>query len=146
MWLLWRLPQLGCVSQDSEASVSQTGKVSRGNPCKKPWNRFEEYDSLSLRCVKQVSGKTKAHRLENTSQSSSSAKSQCFEIWGLLPCRDWKTTAMCPKQGLEPCQTHVQARRKGQSYILPTLEKEPEEREFVVDSGASYAYGQQARP
>ena len=32
--------------------------------CQKSWDRFEEYDSLSLRFVKQVSGKRKGHRLE----------------------------------------------------------------------------------
>ena len=31
--------------------------------CKKSWDQFEEYDSHSLRNVKQVSGKTKDHRL-----------------------------------------------------------------------------------
>ena len=65
------VPQLGCVSQDSEAFVSQRGKQPRG---------FEEYDSLSVRYVKQVSGKRKEHRLENTSQKSSSAKSLDYEI------------------------------------------------------------------
>ena len=32
--------------------------------CKKSWDRFEEYDSLSLRYVKQVSRKRKDHRWE----------------------------------------------------------------------------------
>ena len=32
--------------------------------CKKSWDRFEEYDSLSPRFVKEVSGKRKDHRLE----------------------------------------------------------------------------------
>ena len=52
---------------------------------------------------------------------------------------------MRPKQGMESCQTHVQAQRERQDYILlahggmvlPVVAiKEPEEREFVVDSGA----------
>ena len=53
---------------------------------------------------------------------------------------------MRAKQGMEPCQTHLQAQRKRQSYILLARGrkgssrlrklKEPEEREFVVDSGA----------
>ena len=34
------------------------------------------------------------------------------EIWGQISGRDWKTTAMCPKQGLEPCQKHLQAHTK----------------------------------
>ena len=53
---------------------------------------------------------------------------------------------MCPKQGMEPCQKHLQAQRERQDYILLALRgmvllaastKEPEEREFVVDSEAS---------
>ena len=36
-----------------------------GKPdAKESWDRFEEYDSLSLRYVKQVSRKSKEHRLE----------------------------------------------------------------------------------
>ena len=50
-------------------SVSQKGCVSQENKpletrCKKSWDRFEEYDSLSLRYTKQVSRKRKDHRLE----------------------------------------------------------------------------------
>ena len=52
--------QMGCASQDSELLDSQRGKQAR----EKSWDRFEEYDSLSLRYVKQVSGKRKDHRLE----------------------------------------------------------------------------------
>ena len=74
------VPQLGRVSQDSEFLDSQRGRQARGNPMKKSWDRFEEYDSLSLRYVKQVSGKRKERRLENTSRSSSSAKSLRYEI------------------------------------------------------------------
>ena len=50
---------------------------------------------------------------------------------------------MCPKQGLEPCQKLFLAQRERQSYILlacgkpAASTKEPEEREFVVDSVAS---------
>ena len=53
---------------------------------------------------------------------------------------------MCPKQGLESCQKHIQAQRKdraafyfhAEEWVLPAAStKEPEEREFVVDSGAN---------
>ena len=53
---------------------------------------------------------------------------------------------MCPKQGLEPCQKHIQAQRERQSCILlarggvgtlAASTKGPEDREFAVDSGAS---------
>ena len=55
---------------------------------------------------------------------------------------------MRPKQGMESCQKYVQTQTKRQDYILLALrgmgiagyikkKKRPEEREFVVDSGAS---------
>ena len=59
---------------------------------------------------------------------------------------------MCPKQGLESCQKFLQAQRKDKAaFYFPTEEwvlpaastKEPEEREFVVDSGASVPRGHQ---
>ena len=60
------VPQLGCVSQDSDALVSQRGEQSGRNPMRKVLGyQFEKYGSLSLRYVKQVSGKRKDHRLEN---------------------------------------------------------------------------------
>ena len=52
---------------------------------------------------------------------------------------------MCPEQGLEPCQKHVQA-PKIQSYVLLArgrmgtpgcVNKKSRKTEFVVDSGAS---------
>ena len=54
---------------------------------------------------------------------------------------------MRPKRGMESCLKHIQAKRERQDYnstrpqeemvLLVTSIKEPEEREFVVDSGAS---------
>ena len=52
-------PQLGCVSQDSKWKA-----VLEKPDAKKSWDRFEEYDSLSLRHIKHVSGKAKDHRWE----------------------------------------------------------------------------------
>ena len=57
------VPQLGCVSQDSDALVSQEKNVQETR-CKKSWNQFRGYGSLSLRYVKRVFGKRKYHRLE----------------------------------------------------------------------------------
>ena len=53
---------------------------------------------------------------------------------------------MCPEQGLESCQKHLPAQKKNKAafhfpakeWVLPAAStKEPEEREFVLDSGAS---------
>ena len=49
-WLLWKfVSQMGCFSQDSESLDSQRGNKPRETRCKKSWDRFEEYGSLSLR-------------------------------------------------------------------------------------------------
>ena len=109
------VPQLGCVSQDSDALVSQGGK-SEGKPDAK------SLDTNTIHSVNATSseylGKERTIAWKNTSQKSSSAKSPRYENWGLVPGRDWKTTAMCPKQGMEPCHKLKQAHRKGQDNIL----------------------------
>ena len=50
------------------ARLASTGFSKWNSPgetrCKKSWDQFEKYGSLSLRYVKQVSGKRKDHRLE----------------------------------------------------------------------------------
>ena len=51
------------MSQDSESLESQRDAKSGENPMQKFLNQFDEYDSHSLRHVKQVSGKIKDHRL-----------------------------------------------------------------------------------
>ena len=51
-------------------------------------------------------GKERAFAWKNASQNSSSAQFLQYEIWGPDPWRDSKRTAMCPRQGLEPCQQH----------------------------------------
>ena len=138
----WERPLEGDASQDSDALVSQ-GRKSRRKPMQKVLDKFKKFDSPSLRYVKRVSRKRKDHRW---CQSSSSAKSLRCEIRGSVPWRDWKTRAMYPKQGLGPCPKHLQAQSERQGYILlacrnwvlPSASaRQPEEREFVVDSGAS---------
>ena len=60
------VPQLGCVSQDSELFFSRRGNSLGKNRCKKSWDRFEKYGSHSLRYVKQVSGERKFRSHEET--------------------------------------------------------------------------------
>ena len=55
--------QLGCVSQDSDALVSQ-GRKSRGNPMQKVLNAIQRVRFTCLRYVMRVSGKGKNHRCE----------------------------------------------------------------------------------
>ena len=49
--------------------------------CKKSWDRLEKYGSLSLRYVKQVSGKKKDHRLEK--DKSNLLISEVPTLWNL---------------------------------------------------------------
>ena len=87
----------------------------------------------------------KGPSLGKVQETSSSAKSLRYEIWGPVPWRDWKTTAMCSKQGMEPCQKIYKLKEKdkatfyspAEEWVLPAAStKEPDEREFVVGSGA----------
>ena len=83
------VPQLDCVSQDSEALVSQRGKSKPGeNRCQKSWDRSKEFDSLSPRYVTRVSRTRMDHRMENTSQTSTSAKSLRSQIRKSVSRRD----------------------------------------------------------
>ena len=56
-------PQLCCVSQDSDALVSQRGKQSRRNPMQKVLGSTREV-RFTQSALRQVSGKRKIHRLE----------------------------------------------------------------------------------
>ena len=140
------ISQLGCVSQDSDAPVSQ-GRKSRWNPRQKvlePIQKGTIHKVYAASC--EYPGKEWTIVGKNKCQRSSSAKSLCYEIWGQVPRREWKTAAMCPKKGVESCQKHHKLKEKdkaafffpAEEWVLPaTSTKEPEERELVVDSGAS---------
>ena len=70
------VPQLGCVSQDSEALVSQRGKQARGNPMQKSFGTNSKSTIHSVYATSsEYSGKERTIAWKNTSQKSSSAKS-----------------------------------------------------------------------
>ena len=69
------------------------------------WDQFDEYDSHSLRCVKQVSEKMKDHRLE-----------KCKSKF-LITTKECKIRVIRPRRHMETCQKYLQAERKGQSHI-----------------------------
>ena len=75
------VPQLGCVSQDSEALVSQRGRQSQENPMQKvlgPIRRVRFTQStLRQASIRENNGPSLG---KNTSQNSSSAKSLRYEI------------------------------------------------------------------
>ena len=58
------VPQLGCLSQDSEPSGLPKGVKYRETRSMKFLDQLDEYGSPSLHCVKQVSEKRKDHHLE----------------------------------------------------------------------------------
>ena len=75
------VPQLGCVSQDSDALFSQIGKQSRRNPMQKvlgPIRRITVHSVYGT--SSKYPGKERTIDWKNTSQKSSSAKSQSTEI------------------------------------------------------------------
>ena len=73
---------------------------------------------------------------KNTGQTSTSTKSLRYKIRGSVPRRDWKTGAMCPKQGLGSCQTCIQAQSERHGYILLECRK------VRSPKWSLYAYGQ----
>ena len=96
--------QLGCVSQDSDALVSQ--------------RRFTQ-STLRQASIREKKGPSLG-KFEDRSHE---------EIW--------KTTAMCPKQGIEPCHKNRYMLKENdqaafyllaEKWVVPAATKEPEER------------------
>ena len=123
------VPQLGCVSQDSDALVSQRGKRFRGNPVQKV-----------LGSIRKVIGKIQVKPQHQRSPYATKTR-------GSVPWGDWKTTAICARSkawNLAKNINKLKANDKAtffspaEKWVLPSASaREPEEREFVVDSGAS---------
>ena len=91
--------------------------------------------------------KTRSVARENSNQNSWSPKSLRHENRAQISRRDCKTRAMRPRRCVGTCQTCWQAQKKEdkatfysptEKWIMPAAStKKPEEREFVVDCGAS---------
>ena len=114
--------------------------------CKTSWEQFKKYGSLSLRYVKQVSWKSKDHRLEK--YKSNILISEVPTLWS------WRTNLQerlqdksdAPAETRGDLPKNIHAQRKGQSYKLfafwlvdlaGRIHNKLEEGEFVVDSEAS---------
>ena len=138
--------QLGCVSQDSDALVSQ-GRKSRGNPMQ---TVLEHNSNGTIHQVDATSceypGKERTIVGKNKCQRSSSAK--FTTLWNLRtgPMKRLNDSSDVPEARLglvaknmyklkekKTRQHSTFPRRNGHSRRKST--KEPEEREFVVDSG-----------
>ena len=74
------VPQFGWSRKTWMRWLLKEAHSSGETRCKKSWDQFEKYGSLSLRYVKQVPGKERIIAWKNTSQTSTSAKSLRYEI------------------------------------------------------------------
>ena len=82
LWLLWKLYHIWVVSRETRSHwILNEANSPWETRCKKSWDQFEEYGSLSLRHVKQVSGKIKDHRLDKYKSN--------FQVRGQISGRDW---------------------------------------------------------
>ena len=101
---------------------------------KKSWDRFEEYDSLSLRYVKQVSGKRNDHRLEK--DKSNLLISEVPTLWilrtGSMKRLPDKSDALEAGLGILPktytssksiCQSYASSRNSRGSFLGKTLRR-----------------------
>ena len=135
-----------CLARLGSICFSKRTTVHGETRCKKSWDRFEEYDSLSLRYVKQVSGKRKDLRLEKYK-----SKILISEVPTLLNLRTGAMKRLkdnsdapearhrtLPKTDTSKEKDKATFYSPAEEWVLPAAStKEPEEREFVVDSGAS---------
>ena len=158
LWLFVNIvPQLGCVSQELWCVGFLKEANSPGETrCKKSWDRIEKYGSLSLRYVKQVSGKKKDHRLEK--YKSKVLISEVPTLWNLRTGPRWKTERQqrCTQSKawnlakniykLKEKTTRLHSDSPAEEWVLPVAEtKEPEEREFCGGLRREHAYGQPER-
>ena len=110
--------QLGCVSQDSDALVSQ-GRKSRGDPMQKVLNAIQR-----VRFTKSTLRHASIQEKKGPSLGKINVKvphqrsPHAMKIEDRSQGRDRKTRAMRPKRGVESCQKHLQAQTKRQGYIL----------------------------
>ena len=92
---------------------SQRGKQALGKPDAKSLGTDSKGTVHSAYATSsKYPGKERTIAWKNTSQSSSPPKSLRYEIWGPVPWRDWKTTAMRLKQGMEHWWTLLKAHGK----------------------------------
>ena len=116
--------------------------------CKKSWDRFEKYDSLSLRYFKQVSIREKKGpslgKIQVKIPHQRSLHAMKFEDRSQEETEKQKRCARSKACNLAKNIDKLKVKEKATFYspaedrVLPAAStKEPEDREFVVDSGAS---------
>ena len=156
LWLSWKLYHSWVVyhkiQMHSFLKVESLGETRR----RKSWNQLKGYDSLSLGYVKRVCGKRKDHRWEKYKSNFLIIEVPTLWNLGTRPTKRLKDSSDVPEArhrilpktfSSSKRTTKLRSTRLQRIWVMPvTSIKEPEEREFVVDSGASVHLGQQARP
>ena len=141
------VPQLGCVSQDSDALVSQRGKQSRGNPMQKVLGSIRKvrFTQSTLRHASILEKKEPS--LGKINVKVLHQRSPCavkFEDRSHEETERQQRCARSKASNLAKNIYKLKEKDKTTFYLLAeewvllaASTKEPEEREFVVDSGAS---------
>ena len=147
--------QLGCVSQDSDALVSQ-GRKSLGNLIQKVWEPIQRVrftkstlrqasirekkglslEKINLKALRQPS--PYAVKFEDRSHEETERQQRCArsKAWNLA-----KNIYKLKEIDKATFYFHTE------EWVLPAAStKEPEERRVCGGFGSQYAYGQQARP
>ena len=142
------VPQLGCVSQDSDALVSQRGKQFRGNPMQKSLgiNSKSTVHSVYATSSKYLSGKSKDHRWKKTKvvPRQRSPYAMKFEERSHEETERQERCAQSKAWGLAKKIFKLKENDRAtffsltMKWVVPSASsRESCEREFVVDSGAS---------
>ena len=140
-------PQLGCVSQDWDALVSQRGKRSRGNPVQKGLGsigkvRFTQ-STLRQASIREMKGPSLG-KIQVKHPHQRSPYAMKFEDWSHEETERQQRCARSKAWNFAKNKNKLKENDKSTFYspaeewVLPAVStKEPQEREFVVDSGAS---------
>ena len=146
LWLMWKVCYTWIFYQKIQMRSFLKIESLSETRCKKSWDRFDKCFSFILRYVKRVHGKRRDFRWEK--QMSKFLISEVLTLWNLRtgPMQRLKDNNDVPeaRPGTLP-KTFTNTKRKTKLYSarprknghLAALTKELEERDFVVDSGAS---------
>ena len=141
------VPQFRCASRETRKhcilkEVNRPGVIW----CIESWDQFEKYGSPSLRHVKQVSGKTKDHRFVKYKSNLPHQRSPYAVKFEDRSHEETERQHRCARgKACNLAENIYKLKEKDQStfyspsekWVMPvTPTKEPEEREFVADSGA----------
>ena len=117
-WLLRKLYHIWVASRKTRKHLFLKEEDSPGETrCKKSWDRFEEYDSLSLRYVKQVSGANWKPTANGEVQTREEATVYVKELDLYMTVMLLEETHAVRSLG-KPCEDHGYTYRSGQKTHL----------------------------